>query len=281
MASSLSLFSPAKLNLFFRVLSKREEGYHEIASLYQAINLGDTLSIDFAEGDSLTCSDPTLPVDETNLVLRALDLFRKKTKIKKFFQFSLSKRIPIEAGLGGGSSNAATTLWGLNHLMQLGINDVTLAEWGKELGADVPFFLSLGTAYCEGIGEILTHLPSAEAEALWVAKPRQGLSTARVFQGVDFSKVKKRDPRKTLQRLLDKQDSYYNDLEHSAFALLPSLKVLKKNLESLGFSHVQMTGSGTSFFCMGSVRDPKLPAVTFFPVKYLSRAADEWYKFPG
>ena len=124
------LSSPAKINLFFRVIGKRDDGYHEIESLYQAIDLCDQLTIEHAEEerDSLSSSNSELPCDETNLILQAAHLFKKKTGISKHFHFDLKKVIPIQAGLGGGSSNAATTFWGLSRFMDLKIDDETLAK---------------------------------------------------------------------------------------------------------------------------------------------------------
>ena len=258
MNDQLTLFSPAKLNLFFRVLKKRPDGYHEIASLFQAIDLGDTLTIAPAKKDALLCN---VSVHGPNLVMRAADLFREKTGIDRAFSFTLEKKIPLEAGLGGGSSNAATTLWGLNELTGAKVDQETLAKWGAELGADVAFFFSKGRAYCEGIGEILTPLPPAPPQTLWIAKPKEGLSTQAVFEAFDFNA----------------SDSL-NALERAAFKILPSLKQFKAALLDVGFEHVQMTGSGTAFICFGSVKDPKLSECTFFPARFLHRPSLSWYK---
>src|ERR1700688_1220422 len=105
---AVALFSPAKLNLFFRVLRRREDGYHEIASLYQAVNLGDTLQVQLGESQRLTCDDPSLPCDGSNLILKAAQVFRRNTGLDLKAHFHLIKRIPIQSGLGGGSGNAAT-----------------------------------------------------------------------------------------------------------------------------------------------------------------------------
>lgn len=259
-------FSPAKVNLYFHVLKKRSDGYHEIASLFQAIDLGDTLTIDVGGNeDRLVSTDPNLPTDGTNLILRAASLFREKTGIQDRFSFSLDKKIPIESGLGGGSSNAATTLWGLNALLNQGIDDSTLAKWGKELGADVPFFFSHGRAYCAGIGEKLTLLESDEQLSLWIAKPKVALSTPYVFQNHKINS--------------SAEDRHYrNDLEPTAFALAPSLQEFKGALSSLGFERVLMTGSGTAFYCIGNVSKPQLPEVDFFKASFLRRDPKGWYK---
>lgn len=278
----ITFFSPAKLNLFFRVLRKREDGFHEIASLYQAISLGDRLSLSLKEGrDSLQCNDPTIPLDSSNLILRAAELFRAKTGIAQGFAFILEKKIPIQAGLGGGSSNAATTLWGLNELMGTKIDPMLLATWGAEIGSDVPFFFTQGTAYCEGRGEKLTPLARAKEVSLWIAKPREGLSTPAVYKNTHPENLKQRDPKKSLQENLEGRFTFYNDLEVAAYTLMPSLKDLQKALLHLGFTDVHMTGSGTAFFCLGNVKHPHLENVQFFPAKFMGRDGESWYKFTG
>lgn len=155
----LTLISPAKVNLFLRVLGKRPDGYHELASLFQAIDLADTLHFTLSKHDHLTCTDPAIPLDNTNLIWKTVHLFRRKTNHQFPIHIHLEKNIPIQAGLGGGSSNAATTLWALNELLNTHIPSETLTAWAGEIGSDVPFFLSTGTAYCTGRGEIVKSLP--------------------------------------------------------------------------------------------------------------------------
>ena len=129
-SDTLSLFSPCKINLFLRIIRKREDGFHDLASLFQAIGFGDTLEltkIDDADAtdDEFTCNMPGVPTDSTNLVLRALQLMREKTGVSQYFRANLVKQVPAQAGLGGGSANAATAMWGANQLMG---NPATLEE---------------------------------------------------------------------------------------------------------------------------------------------------------
>lgn len=262
------------------MLRKRPDNFHEIASLYQAVDLGDYLTISVSNEDLLTCTDPTIPVDEKNLVLRALALFRKKTGISRQFRFSLDKRIPMEAGLGGGSSNAATTLWGLNQLTAMGISNETLSIWAAEIGSDVAFFFSNGRAYCEGKGEMLTAQPPSY-QRLWIAKPENGLSTPEVYGALELDQLEKRNPKQALLSHQSNTPLFFNDLEAAAFALMPELQKIKNALKELGFTDVHMTGSGTAFFCFGDVVDPKLPNATFYPACFLQRSDESWYKFPA
>lgn len=277
----LALFSPAKVNLFFRILNKRADGYHEIASLYQSISLGDRLEVELAGADSLECTDPTLPCDSSNLILRATDLFRKKTGRKIFAKFFLAKQIPIEAGLGGGSSNAATTLWALNELAGRVASEEELTLWAADLGSDVPFFFSSGTAYCTGRGENLKSLaPLNEVEKYWIIKPDGGLSTPLVYKNTDLSLIPNRDPEKSLEAFLQGNPDYFNDLEYASFKLEPSLAQLKSQLVESGFHTALMTGSGTAFFCKGSKTPPNIPGARFFSVGFVNKKREKWYEFP-
>jgi 4-diphosphocytidyl-2-C-methyl-D-erythritol kinase len=116
----MTLFSPCKINLFLRIIRKREDGFHDLASLFQAVGYGDTLELkklDDATKDSFSCNMEGVPTDMSNLVLRALELMREKTGIKQYFDANLIKQVPAQAGLGGGSANAATAMWGANELM--------------------------------------------------------------------------------------------------------------------------------------------------------------------
>jgi len=143
--------SPAKINIFLRILRKREDGFHELASLFQAISLSDRLSLrsqsELAK-DSMECNMPGVPTDSSNLILKALDVFRKNTGTKEFFHVRLEKNVPMEAGLGGGSANAASALWAINELSGRPATNAQLAEYGAEFGSDISFFFSNGTAYC-------------------------------------------------------------------------------------------------------------------------------------
>ena len=159
-SSDLTLFSPSKINLFLRIIRKRDDGFHDLASLFAAIGLGDQLHLQLSPssdaGDTFTCNMPGVPVDSTNLVVRALDLVREKTgNADKKFKINLQKECPAQAGLGGGSGNAATAMWGVNELLGRPATLSQLVEWSGELGSDITFFLSEGTAYCTGRGEIM------------------------------------------------------------------------------------------------------------------------------
>lgn len=280
----LTLFSPAKINLFLRIVSKRSDGYHNLSSVFQTISLGDTLTVELQDldgQDELTCSDPQLPTNRSNLILKATELFRQKSGINQGFKIHLNKRIPIEAGLGGGSSNAATTLWACNQLTNYSVPLDTLKCWGAEIGSDVPFFFSQGTAYCTGKGERVYHLPTLGARPVLIVKPQGGLSTPAVFRRLDFNQpVSEKVIQRDLDTFLCDSLSYFNDLEKPAFEIKPELHELKMELLKCGFEVVLMSGSGSAFFCLGEGELPHLPGVDLFPVQYVNRSRLNWYTTP-
>lgn len=269
--------SPAKLNLFLHVLGKRPDGFHELASLFQAVNLFDFIEIHLAEADQFSCSDESLPLDQSNLVLKALNLFRQKSKKNFSVKIDLQKRIPTQAGLGGGSGNAATMLFALNQLTQHGASDQELSAWSQEIGSDIPFFFSHGTAYCTGRGEKVLDLPRLPETPLYLFKPPQGLSTPKVFANLNLPALEKRKPETLLQACYDSAPLYFNDLEAPAFSLLPELADLKLALLNSGFHTVQMSGTGTAFFCLGRPKDALPEHLLSSSLGYHNRAPGSWY----
>ena len=153
-SSSLNLFSPAKINIFLRIVRRREDGFHDLASLFHVIDLGDDMTFTLlppgSTSDQLTCNFPDVPTDESNLVIKALNLFRRKTGATDRFSVDLFKRVPHGAGMGGGSGNAATTLWAANEMCGRPATAEQLLEWSGEIGSDISVFFSSGAAYCTG-----------------------------------------------------------------------------------------------------------------------------------
>ncbi|KAL7460703.1 hypothetical protein ACHAXS_003139 [Conticribra weissflogii] len=300
-SEALTLFSPCKINLFLRIIRKRPDGYHDLASLFQAVGFGDTLQLSLSENgekDEFTCNMEGVPTDSTNLVLRALELMRQKTgKNDVFFRADLFKRVPAQAGLGGGSANAATAMWGANVLMGSPATLEQLIDWSADLGSDITFFLSRGTAYCTGRGEIMTPIdpPLPAGAKLTIVKPDLGLSTPKVFGAIDYHQLSAEDPEELLniflkEGVINTGDKYFiNDLEQPAFDCLPELKALKDELLCVqGFDHVMMSGSGTSIFCIGEPDDKdafmtqfdKREGVSVFNAEFITREEGYWYKTP-
>lgn len=270
--------SPAKINVFLRVLGKRPDGYHELSTLMQAIDLCDTLDIQFTTGEDLiTCTDPSLPVDKTNLCYKALDLFRRKTGQDFKVHIHLDKRIPIQSGLGGGSSNAATTLWALNEMSGLKVPLTDLIKWSGEIGSDITFFLSEGTALCTGRGEKIQKInPKIQKDPLWILKPKEGLSTPEVFKNFNLQSIAPIDPLELLFEFMKGSPVYMNDLQVAACKALPILEQIKSDLTAKGYKNVMMTGTGSAILCFGDT-PPVIPNVKCYRSQFINRSLDSWY----
>ncbi len=273
--------SPAKVNLFFRVLEKRPDRYHEIASLYAAIGIYDRIEISKSETDSFWCSDSSIPTDSGNRVIKALHLFRAKTEIFEPVSIDLIKAIPVKAGLGGGSSNAATTLFALNQLFDQPLTQRELQELGSKIGSDEAFFFTSGLAFGRGRGEILYDIDDLGLpDGLTVAMPDYvSLGTKEVFDACIPNESSTQDPDELISAFFNDIRVAVNDLEPAAFRVNPEMKWIKDELVKVGFSHVVMTGSGSAFVCYGKALAPKMEGITFYKVPFLKRDVDSWYKY--
>ena len=248
-----------------------------------------------AEADTFECNMEGVPTDKSNLVIRALDLVRTKTGNEdKFFKANLVKQVPAQAGLGGGSGNAAAAMWGANELLGKPATLEQLVEWSGDLGSDITFFLSEGTAYCTGRGEIMTPVaPLPDGTKVCIVKPDIGLSTPEVFRALDYDQLSTLDPEDLLETFMKKgavdagKSAYVNDLEQPAFDCLPQLRELKEELQTVeGFDHVMMSGSGTSIFCIGEPKGwddfmkkfGEREGVNIFPAEFTSRKEGQWFE---
>ena len=188
----ITLKSYGKINLGLDVLYKRQDGYHEINTIMQQIDLCDTLIIkENKEGLVLKSNSKDLPLDSTNLIYIAWKKIQEKTGINKGIEVILDKKIPIAAGLAGGSSNAAAILKGLNELWDLGFDEKDLREIGVEIGADVPFCIMGGTALAKGIGEELTKLRPFKDKDLLLVNPGLAISTAEVYKSLNLKEKRR------------------------------------------------------------------------------------------
>ena len=188
----LSVLAPAKINLYLDVFARRADGYHDIESVMQTVSLFDRLTVirnDTQDGKkiSLSCRASGIPTDEKNLVWRAALRFFEMTQIEAYdVAFILEKKIPSEAGLGGGSSDAAAALLALNRLYETALSLDELCALGAKLGADIPFCIKKGTVYTTGIGDVMTSAPPMPDCAFLIAKPKgKGISTAEAYRAID------------------------------------------------------------------------------------------------
>src|SRR5437660_1186671 len=195
----MQLYAPAKINLSLEIKGRREDGFHEIETLMAPISLADRLTIERAnekEGIDFSCDDAALSKGEDNLVVRAAKLFQERAGMSSGIRISLEKKIPHGAGLGGGSSDAATTLLGLNELFATQLAQKNLMELAAQLGSDVPFFIAQSAAVCRGRGEIVSPMKLSNALHLLLMKPDFGVPTpsayarrkdSRELVGVDYT----------------------------------------------------------------------------------------------
>lgn len=248
----MQLLAPAKINLSFEIKGRRADGFHEIETLMTPISLFDRLTIEADAGNGnrvdFSCDDPSLPTGAENLVVRAAKLFRARTKVDAGINIALAKEIPHGAGLGGGSSDAATTLLGLNELFQTRLGEKDLMELAAQLGSDVPFFVSRSAAICRGRGEIVVPTSLGAKLRLLLLKPDFGVPTpwaygkwkdARALPGVSYE-VQEFDG----MRLV-------NDLERPVFEKFVLLGHLKNWLcyqPEVGAA--LMSGSGSTVFAL-------------------------------
>eukprot|EP00270_Netrium_digitus_P012770 TRINITY_DN4184_c0_g1_i1.p1 TRINITY_DN4184_c0_g1~~TRINITY_DN4184_c0_g1_i1.p1 ORF type:complete len:429 (+),score=71.65 TRINITY_DN4184_c0_g1_i1:127-1413(+) len=295
-AKSMTLFSPSKINIFLRIMGKRPDGYHELASLFHAISLGDILKFSISPSssrDSLTTNTAGIPLDGTNLVLKALNLFRMKTGINTYFWVHLDKRVPTGAGLGGGSGNAATALWAANQLCGEPATNADLQQWAGEIGSDIPFFFSSGAAFCTGRGELVEDLLPSPIDLnmpMVLMKPSAACSTADVYRKFSLDSASKADPRALLAAIVTNsitQDTCINDLEAPAFEVLPMLKKFKQRVTASGrgrYNAVFMSGSGSTIVGIGDTEPPmfvydedEYADVFVSAASFITRPLNAWY----
>ena len=253
-SQGLVLRTSAKVNLALEVLGKRGDGYHEIATVLQAVDLFDRLTMETADTLSLHVDDPELPTDEGNLVMRAARLLQKTAGIEKGAQLRLQKRIPVAAGLGGGSSDAAATLLGLNRLWGLRWPRARLQELAVELGMDVPFFLGTGRAVARGRGERLQALPGGGGYALVLVNPRTPLSTREIYGRVPAGWHAEPAGTERVIEALRRRNvaalaaALTNNLERVVEPVLPVIGRMKAALLAAGALGAIMSGSGPTVF---------------------------------
>ncbi|HKO98352.1 MAG TPA: 4-(cytidine 5'-diphospho)-2-C-methyl-D-erythritol kinase [Pyrinomonadaceae bacterium] len=261
MNSTVTVPSFAKINWHLQILGKRNDGYHELRTILQTITLHDVLHFDRRADGAITleCSDESIPTDSSNLIVRAANALRKRCGVSAGAHIVLEKKIPANAGLGGGSSNAAVSLLALAFLWKIEIDQPSLLKTATELGADVPFFLLGGMALAEGTGTTLSALPDPASQHLIIIKPKAGVSTADAYASLNsgalttlstdpilsssptpphFSDL---EPAVTLKDLR-------NDFESVIFDMEPEIRRSKEALLQAGAREALLAGSGASVF---------------------------------
>ncbi len=255
--------APAKINLTLEVLRQRPDGYHEIRSVLQAINLYDTLQLEESKGINFRCDSPEWSAGKS-LLSRTVSLLKKITGCLKGVTVEIEKHIPLMAGLGGDSSGAAALLCGLNKLWGLGLSPEKLHMLAAQLGSDVSFFLHGGTALSEGRGEIVTPLPSLPR--MWVVLvvvpdiPAEPGKTGRMYASLKPGHFTDGSITDKLVETLHKEKPFnssilFNTFENIAFDSYSGLGVYKEHLIKMGAPHVHLAGSGPTLFTLYDNKD--------------------------
>jgi 4-diphosphocytidyl-2-C-methyl-D-erythritol kinase len=259
---SASVFCPAKVNLFLEVHDKRPDGYHNLGTLFQTLDIGDTLHATRAENFSLTGAESVTPDPESNLILKAARRLVEhatghkldKSKALGGLHFHLEKTLPAGAGLGGGSTDAAGALQLTRKLLQLPVSDSDLLTIARGLGADIPFFLFGGTAFAEGIGDELKPAPDPFPFHIVIATPSVHVSTAWAYQNLLADRKREWPKFKALYHLCNEDTGFYqalhNDFEAPMLQHFPEIRDIHAKLSQFNPVKVLLSGSGASLFAL-------------------------------
>ncbi|MGG4503987.1 4-(cytidine 5'-diphospho)-2-C-methyl-D-erythritol kinase [Paenibacillus polymyxa] len=260
--------APAKINLMLDVLRKRDDGYHEVEMIMTMVDLSDRLTMSELPRDTIIISSQAgyIPLDEKNLAFQAARLIKERYNVSTGVHIHLDKHIPVAAGLAGGSSDAAAALRGLNKLWKLGISDAELRVLGAELGSDVPFCITGGTALASGRGELLKPLPNPPQCWVILAKPPINVSTAEVYGRVKADQITQHPSARQMEQAIrnasftDVCNALGNVLEDVTLKLYPEVEHLKNSMIRLGADGVLMSGSGPTVFGLVS-KEAKVPRI--------------------
>jgi len=260
----------AKINLKLRVLGRRADGYHDLDTIFQAVSVHDTIAASLIADPHLTisCSDRQLPVNETNLVMRAARALQEHSAVKRGARIRLQKRIPTQAGLGGGSADAAMTLIALTKLWELNCTSDELIAIGAQLGADGSFFFYGGTARANGIGEQIEPLNDVGQMFLVIVKPNVNISTADAYRELDERSLTSLNSKSILSTSRPIADSdqidfanLTNDFEAVVFDLQPEIRRAKNALLKAGANQSLLAGSGSAVFGIFESEDAQRRAI--------------------
>lgn len=256
---TLRVRAHAKINLYLDVVGKREDGYHNLETVFHSIGLHDEVLLRERSkiGITVHCDHPDVPSDSRNLAYRAAQSLSDVVDGFGGLEIQIHKRIPVAAGLAGGSANAAAVLHGVNELYKLGVSENVLLEIGAQLGADVPFCLHGGAAFGTGIGNILTTLPALSEVPLVLINTGTAVSTADIFKNLDITLTKQKNESIIIRTCMEKSDlvgigrNLYNLLEVPVFFKHPELAVLKTQLSTqMRCYGALMSGSGATLFAL-------------------------------
>ena len=270
---TIVLKARGKINLTLDVVGKRDNGYHDLRMIMQTINLYDTITVKKTKTPGIRINNNLawLPKDDRNITYKAAEKFLKEANITSGVYIDIFKRIPVAAGLAGGSSDAAAVLVGINKLFETHFSKKKLMEMGLEIGADVPFCILRGTVLAEGIGEILTPLPSLPSMHILLAKPNISVSTASVYKALKVDEITKHPKTDEYVEAIKARDIQFitnnmdNVLEDVTIKMHPQIEQIKQDMIEYGALGSMMSGSGPTVFGI-------------FPSRYKAAVAAEYFK---
>ncbi len=245
----------AKINLCLNVAGKRADGYHELEMIMVPIDFYDWVQLEFSDEMSFKSNAGYLPVTEKNTVIKAIEVLRQEYGFEENFAIEVIKHIPTQAGLAGGSADAAAAIRMLKKMLKLDMSDQKMIELAKKVGADVPFCCFNQPAFVGGIGEQMELFDMKSDWEVLLVKPYRGVSTPKAFEKLDLQKASHPDCRKMMRALQQGNDEEVlscleNRLELPSFELLPAIKEIKEELIDLGMDGALMSGSGSTVFAL-------------------------------
>lgn len=266
---NLHIRSYAKINICLNITGKREDGFHELDMVMVPISLHDSLivsKLNKSTDNFVTVDDFSIGSFSYNLATFSIDKLESVYHFKEKFRILIHKVIPIQAGLGGGSSNAACAMKAVNTLLKLGANDEDLMKLSTPLGCDIPFFIKCKPARCQGVGEIVTPIEIKNNYYVLIVKPEAGCSTKEVYQAADSMDLPTCNVDNVVKALAEGDDellanSISNALQEPAISLVPNIQTIIDELRDLGLKIVQVTGSGSAVFALST--DKKLLVKAF------------------
>lgn len=263
----------AKVNLSLDVVKRRDDGYHELNMIMVPIDLFDTISIKISEKMHMQTNKGFIPLDSRNTVIKAIELLRAEYKFKENFTIDLMKNTPTQGGLGGGSSNAATTIRMVNEILDLKMSEAEMIKVGEKVGADVPFCVYGRPAVVQGFGDVLKPIEINLEFFMFIVKPKWGVSTPQAFNSLNLKNLKHPNIDAVSKSLEDNDYQAFinkidNSLEAGAFKILPEIKKLKAELLDFGFDAAVMSGSGSTVFAISKDESLVDQAVTHFVYNY-------------
>ncbi len=272
----IEIDSPAKVNLSLDIIKKRVDGYHELEMIMQELELKDKITLEEIEENKIeiSCNSEEVPLNEKNLCWKAAEIIKEKKEIKKGIKILIDKKIPVAGGLGGGSSNAAATIKGLNELWKLEMHKKEMQEIAEKIGMDVAFFLYGKTGFAVGRGEKIEVIKSFPKTRILICNPGIAVSTPIAYSNIDYEKSGKILASRKLKQAIEEGKEIselikliHNDFEFSVFRDFPEIQEVKEKMKENSLNAL-MSGSGSTVFCFPETKEQSTKLIQELTKKY-------------